>query len=40
MDPIVGLIDRVLQHPDSEGTIGAVRREVNALMADYPLFAW
>lgn len=40
MDPIVGLIDRVLQHPDSEATIGAVRREVNALMADYPLFAW
>jgi len=40
MDPIVGLIDRVLQHPDSEETIEAVRKEVNALMADYPLFAW
>ncbi len=40
MEPIVELIDRVLQHPDSEETIEAVRKEVNALMADYPLFAW
>ena len=37
---IVELIDRVLENPDSEENIAAVRRDVNALMADYPLFAW
>ncbi|MDE5962581.1 MAG: serine hydroxymethyltransferase, partial [Alistipes sp.] len=40
MDLIVGLIDRVLQNPESEENIAAVRKEVNALMSDYPLFAW
>ncbi len=40
MDFIVGLIDRVLQNPESEENIAAVRKEVNALMTDYPLFAW
>ncbi len=40
MDFIVGLIDRVLQNPESEENIAAVRKEVNALMIDYPLFAW
>ena len=40
MDYIVELIDRVLENPDSEENIAAVRRDVNALMADYPLFAW
>lgn len=40
MATIVALIDRVLQDPENEANIAAVRGEVNALMADYPLFAW
>ena len=35
-----GLIDRVLHDPENEANIAAVRKDVNALMADYPLFAW
>ena len=37
---VVELIDRVLQNPDSEENIAAVRAEVNAEMVKYPLFAW
>ena len=33
-------IDRVLHDPENEANIAAVRKDVNALMADYPLFAW
>lgn len=40
MPTIVGLIDRVLHAPEDESNIAAVRKEVNALMKDYPLFAW
>jgi glycine hydroxymethyltransferase len=40
MDYIVELIDRVLHDPESEANIAAVRKDVNALMAGYPLFAW
>jgi len=40
MDYIVGLIDRVLCDPENEANIAAVRKDVNALMAGYPLFAW
>ncbi|MFR9620353.1 MAG: serine hydroxymethyltransferase [Rikenellaceae bacterium] len=40
MDVIVGLIDRVLQDPENEANIAAVRADVNAMMANYPLFAW
>ncbi len=40
MDAIVTLIDRVLQDPDNEANISAVRADVNAMMASYPLFAW
>lgn len=40
MDYIVGLIDRVLHDPENEANITAVRKDVNALMAGYPLFAW
>ena len=40
MDHIVGLIDRVLNDPENEKNIADVRKDVNALMADYPLFAW
>lgn len=40
METVVALIDRVLQDPENQQTIEAVRREVNAMMADRPLFAW
>ncbi|MCH5334663.1 MAG: serine hydroxymethyltransferase [Alistipes sp.] len=40
MDAIVALIDRVLCNPEDEANIAAVRAEVNAMMAQYPLFAW
>lgn len=40
MPIIVGFIDRVLHAPEDEANIAAVRKEVNALMKDYPLFAW
>ena len=40
MDAIVELIDRVLHAPEDETVIAAVRSEVNAMMSEYPLFAW
>ncbi|MEG1612307.1 MAG: serine hydroxymethyltransferase, partial [Alistipes sp.] len=40
MEYIVSLIDRVLHDPENEVNIAAVRKDVNAMMADYPLFAW
>ncbi|MCC8062052.1 MAG: serine hydroxymethyltransferase [Rikenellaceae bacterium] len=40
MPVIVELIDRVLNAPEDQSVIDAVRGEVNAMMADFPLFAW
>ena len=40
MEYIVSLIDRVLSAPEDEAVIAAVRREVNEMMANYPIFAW
>ena len=40
MEEIVALIVRVLSDPENEANIAAVRKEVNAMMANYPLFAW
>lgn len=40
MPQIVELIDTVLQNPESEATITAVREKVNGIMKDYPMFAW
>jgi glycine hydroxymethyltransferase len=37
---IVGLIDRVLTNISDEATIEAVRKEVNKLMSNRPLFQW
>ena len=37
---IVELIDKVLLTPDDESVIAAVRAEVNAEMAQFPLFQW
>ena len=40
MATIAALIERVLNDPENEENIATVRSEVNALMADYPLYAW
>ena len=40
MEYIVSLIDRVLSAPEDEAVITAVRKEVNEMMANYPIFAW
>ena len=40
MDYIAELIDRVLSDPENEENIAAVRKDVNAMMEQYPLFAW
>ncbi|MBQ8051396.1 MAG: serine hydroxymethyltransferase [Bacteroidaceae bacterium] len=40
MVKIAELIERVLDAPESEENIAAVRAEVNGLMKDYPLFAY
>ncbi|MBO5686119.1 MAG: serine hydroxymethyltransferase [Alistipes sp.] len=40
METIVALVDRVLQDPENEANIAAVRKDVNAMMEQYPLFAW
>lgn len=40
MAVIVDMIDRVLSDPENQDVIAAVRKEVNAMMTKYPLFAW
>ncbi len=40
MDYVVELIDRVLSAPEDEAVIAAVRKEVNDMMIQYPIFAW
>jgi len=40
MRTIVGLIDEVISNIDNEEAIAEVRKKVNALMADKPMFAW
>ena len=40
MEYIAELIDRVLADAENEENIVAVRKDVNALMENYPLFAW
>ena len=40
MEYIVSLIDRVLSAPEDEAVIAAVRKEVNELMLQYPIFAY
>lgn len=40
MDYIVDLIDRVLSAPEDEAVIASVRKEVNEMMTQYPIFAW
>lgn len=40
MPVIVALVDRVLNATEDQAELDAVRKEVNILMADFPLFAW
>ncbi|MDO4707072.1 MAG: serine hydroxymethyltransferase [Porphyromonadaceae bacterium] len=40
MERIVDMIDRVLSAPEDEAVISAVRTEVNAMMSNYPIYAW
>lgn len=40
MVTIAELIEKVLDAPEDEAVITAVRRQVNGIMADYPLFAY
>lgn len=40
MERIVDLIDRVLSDHENEEVLAEVRKEVNDMMANYPLFAW
>ena len=40
MGDIVEMIDTVLSNPESDTTIQAVREKVNAMMCDFPIFAW
>lgn len=40
MFKIADLIDRVLSNADDEAVIAEVRREVNDMMNEYPMFAW
>lgn len=40
MDYIVELIDRVLSAPEDEAVLASVRKEVNEMMTQYPIFAW
>ena len=37
---IAELIETVLNNPEDETVIAAVRAKVNSVMKDYPLFAW
>ena len=40
MGEIVEMIDTVLHNPENGAVIKSVREKVNAIMADYPMFAW
>ncbi|MFM7682428.1 MAG: serine hydroxymethyltransferase, partial [Bacteroidota bacterium] len=37
---IVALIDRALMNKDNESEIEKIRKDVNSLMSNRPLFAW
>ena len=40
MKVIVDMIDRILSNPDDENVIAAVKKEVNEMMHNRPMFAW
>ncbi|WP_291857772.1 serine hydroxymethyltransferase [Marinilabilia sp.] len=38
--PVVDLLDEVLSDPDNEATLSSVRKKVNEMMKDFPIFAY
>jgi len=40
MPQIVEMIDHVIANFEDQNVISSVRKKVNELMKDYPLFAW
>jgi glycine hydroxymethyltransferase len=40
MAPIVDMIDEVISDIDSEDTVNSVRKRVNEMMKEFPMFAW
>lgn len=40
MEAVVSLIDRVIENRDNPAEIKKIKKEVNAMMRDYPLFAY
>jgi len=40
MAPIVDMIDEVINDIESEATIEAIRKKVNEMMGDFPMFDW
>jgi glycine hydroxymethyltransferase len=40
MPVIVDLIDQILQHIDNQSVISSVRKAVNKMMNNFPMFAW
>jgi glycine hydroxymethyltransferase len=40
MAPIVDLIDEVISNIEDDNTIVNVRKKVNKMMEQFPLFAW
>jgi glycine hydroxymethyltransferase len=38
--PVVDLVDEVLSDPDNEATLSSVRKKVNEMMKDFPIFAY
>jgi glycine hydroxymethyltransferase len=40
MEPIVYMIDEVINNLENEKLIRSVRERVNKMMGDFPMFAW
>ena len=40
MEPIVGFIDEVISDIENEAVLGSVRKRVNEMMSQFPLFAY
>ncbi len=38
--PVVDLLDEVLSDPNNEATLSSVRKKVNEMMKDFPIFAY
>ncbi|MBE9491561.1 MAG: serine hydroxymethyltransferase [Bacteroidetes bacterium] len=40
MEPIVGMIDEVIKNIENESLLESVKKRVNSMMADFPMFDW